>query len=962
MLGSTVKTAVGLDPSTSLHRELLHRFTQLRHSSSRARFLATYPELLCAETVQRLTDLSRDQAKMDPAKAFCLAKLAMVVARRLSDRSARALGLRAMGNALYASGQNHAAIAYHQKARRMFATARDRPELARTLSASIQPLILTGQYKRALANAKLARQIFAALKDDWRLARLDLNTGNIFHRQDRFEKALKWYRRAHRYFFVNADKDLEAMGVALHNIAMCLVSLNDFPGAMAAHQEARAFAEKHGMNVLVAQTDYNIAALHYMRGEHSRAIRMLHETLETCRKANDLYHFALCHLDLSEIYLQLNLNGPAEEMAEQASVTFKKLGMNYEAGKSLVNLALAVAQQNQLMTAMKKLTGARRQFVREKNSAWPFLIDFYQAIIMTKLGRYGEAIIRCRVATRFFLKANIPEKQALGYLLSAQLCLLTGRLAEGARTCSRALAVLNKADLPLLLCQAHQLMGQILMKEGKRQDAYCSYQQSRTLLETLRNDLALEELRISFMENRLEIYESLVRLCLKPECLSEAFTYIEHAKSRSLQDLMSGPQPVDSLLCHENAAQDKAREIRAEIKQLSRRFVEEQLRNPANSSQVLINLQNEIRKREKELLRIERVVQASDAAPTHLNASKPVSLNEIQACLAADCTLLEYFQIQDQILVAIVTRRTLSIEVVTKDRHIIPTIQHLEFQLSKFRFHPEYTSTFGNSLLQAIRRHLQVLYTALLAPIVKQIVGNRLIIVPHGALHRLPFQAFFDGQKYLIDEFAICYAPSASIYHVCGSRAVTLGETNLVMGVPDAAAPLIRNEATAVAGIIPQAHLLLDEDANLTALEEMGPNCRFIHIASHGYHRHDSPMFSGVRLSDSILTLYDLYRLKLAAQLVTLSGCSTGISTVAQGDELLGLVRGLLCAGARAALLTLWDVKDQSTLEFMSVFYTHLVAGAHMSTALQRAVWHIRNTYPHPYFWAPFNLVGNIGV
>lgn len=119
-------------------------------------------------------------------------------------------------------------------------------------------------------------------------------------------------------------------------------------------------------------------------------------------------------------------------------------------------------------------------------------------------------------------------------------------------------------------------------------------------------------------------------------------------------------------------------------------------------------------------------------------------------------------------------------------------------------------------------------------------------------------------------------------------------------------------------------------------------------------------MFSGIKLGDSILSLYDLYRFKLPAELIVLSGCATGVSTVAGGDELLGLVRGLIYAGARAALLTLWDVQDRSTLEFMTSFYKHLTAGENKAIALQRAVQAVREQYPHPYYWAPFSLVGNL--
>lgn len=112
-------------------------------------------------------------------------------------------------------------------------------------------------------------------------------------------------------------------------------------------------------------------------------------------------------------------------------------------------------------------------------------------------------------------------------------------------------------------------------------------------------------------------------------------------------------------------------------------------------------------------------------------------------------------------------------------------------------------------------------------------------------------------------------------------------------------------------------------------------------------------------MGDSLLTLYDLYRFKLPVDLITLSGCATGANTVAGGDELLGLVRGLLFAGASSALLTLWDVQDRSTLEFMTHFYKFLVAGANKADAVQQAMQAVRNSFPHPYYWAPFTLVGN---
>jgi len=91
---------------------------------------------------------------------------------------------------------------------------------------------------------------------------------------------------------------------------------------------------------------------------------------------------------------------------------------------------------------------------------------------------------------------------------------------------------------------------------------------------------------------------------------------------------------------------------------------------------------------------------------------------------------------------------------------------------------------------------------------------------------------------------------------------------------------------------------------------------------------------------------------------VTLSGCATGLNVVAVGDELLGLIRGLIHAGAQSLMLSLWDVDDQSSAQLMSSFYGRLLVSGNKALALQGAMQELRKTAAHPFYWAPFCLVG----
>jgi CHAT domain-containing protein len=157
------------------------------------------------------------------------------------------------------------------------------------------------------------------------------------------------------------------------------------------------------------------------------------------------------------------------------------------------------------------------------------------------------------------------------------------------------------------------------------------------------------------------------------------------------------------------------------------------------------------------------------------------------------------------------------------------------------------------------------------------------------------------------------------------------------------------------------ATLLLGCNATYEQLRRAAPRTRLLHIASHGYFRADNPRLSGIHLGDFHVSAHDLAQLQLSADLVALSGCATGLNAVSGADELIGLERALLSAGARSLLLSLWDVHDESAAEFMKCFYAHFQNGSGASQSVRRAALEIKRRYPHPYYWAPFFIVGNHG-
>ena len=1002
-----------------LSAKLLEELANLKDDAGRAEFLSRH-NIRRAEFVQQLNDASREKLRIDPHQALALAEAAVAIANKLprkvpADREALARAYRAKANALYTIGDNAQALDYHGCALDIFSKTLNAEEQARTLNSSIQPNILLGRYEQALEAAEGARAIFTLTGDARRLGHVEINVGNIYHRQDRFEEALVCYERA--YEMLTPLRDTEGLAVTLYNMAVSLITLNDFPRALASYQRAREMFVRYGMTLLVTQSDYNIAYLYYLRGEYGRAIQMLRATRVESEKNGDAHVLALCFLDLSEIYLELNMSDEARQIAHEGCERFQDLGMGYEEAKCLANEAMASSQLGKALGALELFSQAREILSREKNLVWPSLIDLYQAVVLFDEGRFFESRRLVHRSAAFFETSVLHGKAALCHLLLARIAVRTDDLATARLECGRAIARVKGVESPSLRYQAHFLMGQIEQAAGEASAAYASYQAARTELETLRGSLRGEELKIAFMKNRLEVYECLVELCLgdmlrreaRQEELrknnplfgerqsatiastveTEAFAYIELAKSRSLAELLlhpgasfAGPSEGQSGLVR------RIREMREELNWYYRRIEREQLSAETPSSDRIESLQKEAVSRENDLVRVLRELRSEEASPGAESADGLPSLESICESLPPQAALVEYFTVRDQFVAAVLVRGRLRIVPLTPVSRVMNLVRLLRFQLSKFSLGPEYTGAFQETLLRASRAHLHELYRELFAPLLdcllreggsvapeasdkSAVVGTgggavestgitHLVIVPHGVLHALPFHALYDGESYLIDRFAISYAPSAGIYSVCHRKQSSASKSALIIGVPDERAPLIADEARAIADTLPGSQLVMGAESGDEALRNSGADYRLIHIATHGVFRQDNPMFSGIRLGASYLNLYDLYQLRLNAEMVALSGCATGLNVVSAGDELLGLTRGLLFAGAQSLLLTLWDVHDRSTAEFMTALYQNLPNAPDRATAFQSAVRDLRTRYPHPYYWAPFTLTGKV--
>jgi CHAT domain-containing protein len=289
-------------------------------------------------------------------------------------------------------------------------------------------------------------------------------------------------------------------------------------------------------------------------------------------------------------------------------------------------------------------------------------------------------------------------------------------------------------------------------------------------------------------------------------------------------------------------------------------------------------------------------------------------------------------------------------------------LDELRFQLGRAELGKEYLTRHHDRLRLRLHEILAQLYQLLLVPLRPDLTAKRLLIVPAGPLHRLPFHALWDGTDYLLANYECSYAPSASVVVMRRARSTDRHSIQSWAGlaVDDAAIPAARAEVMGAAGYFADAHLYLDEAAGRQGLERAA-QANVLHLATHGLFRPDNPFFSALKLADGWIDVREIYRLPLQARLVILSACESGAGQIRGGDEVVGLARGFLGAGANEILASLWNVHDESAVTLMDNFYRHLMHDIQErpAAALRAAQLEGVAQQQHPYYWAPFFVIGD---
>lgn len=872
---------------------------------------------------------------------------------------------------LHLSGHHAEADALFEAAIGAMQDAKIAGEAAKVQRQRIDTLTQLGRYDEALQTARRARPVLIKSGRS-QLAQLENNVGNVYYRLDRYAKALDHYDKARAMLSGKAGRSMRA--VIDGNRSNIYVEIDQPDRALRLLEQCAAAWERSGQSLSAAQARSKVAYLDFLRGNYNTALTAYYQMRTRLQALRAPRLVAWCDLEIAEVLLALNAFGDAVESAASAERKFRELGMPYESAQAGLTQAIAAMGLGRFQESETTLMSVRAAVEAFGNQTFVATIDSYLANLSVRLNDPATALQRAESAARFFQKQKLPMRTAYARLFAARAAYQMKDLARADRMVRGSLRTISAFLAPALAYQCHHLVGLIERDRGRKRAALNAFRKAVATVEQMRGGIAGDELKTTFLRDKTEVYEDAITACIEQPAgarLEEAFKLVESSKSRALADLLaryirgSTNRPKGEKRQKPNAGMRvRLLKLIEDLNWYTSRANLEDDKGDQRRANMAGRYRQQVKKYERLVIQVFRRIEAQDSAFAEMHRMRAATVSELRQILAPCETAIEYFITGDRISAFVASNRRITlVRDIASKNEIEGVLSALRFQIEKFNLGRDYTDAHSAQLKYAADEYLAILYNSLLEPLMGFVENERLVVIPHAALHYVPFHALRDHAGYLVDRFEISYAPSAGVLKLCRERSGQLpsgGRGRLVaFGVPQADTPSIADEIGCLSASFPNARTFVGSEATRENLLRFAPEARFLHLASHAYFRRDNPMFSFLKLADSQLNFYSLLDLKLKARLVTLSACHTGVNMVFPGDELHGLMRGFLYAGAPSLIASLWAVSDRSTAELMTDLYSRIASGESISRALRLAQLRSKETYGHPYHWAPFVLVGS---
>ncbi|MBI4389853.1 MAG: CHAT domain-containing protein [Nitrospinae bacterium] len=804
-------------------------------------------------------------------------------------------------------------------------------------------------YDKALDAFRASLRINEEIGEDLNRGRELRRIGRIYYlRLSAYGEARKYFVQANELFkkLGRADQAVET-GLELGLVAE---KEGNFAEALKFYREGQALAESKNLKPELSKAFLYQANSHWYQGDYQNAFKFQKLALEIAEDGGDKRQQTFVYNTLGLIYWTLN-----------------------DSRRALTHLNHSLTLAGEIHSPLDRATAYNNiGLVYRKDKKYPESVEYFQKALEMDVqlkSKWGQGYTHRNLGMSFMRMGRLDEaeghiKQAVA--LSSEIgnktnlvksMLEMGNLAIERKDCEKAVAVFRETGkmaeglrIQEVVWRAYRGEGFCLARLKRPEEALDAYKKAVETVDQMRAAIKVEEFQNGFLTDKQDVYKELVLLLLDQGKVEESFNFAERAKSRSFIDLL-GNQKISL----KNDASQKTYEKLLQQKQAIR-ALEDSLAKAADdesAGKLKEQLAGE-RNRYQDLL-IE--VKSESPEISAFVTVDALTLQELYGLLGDDVALVEYLTTENELVAWIVVNGKIDVvRVPVKEAELGALVKDYRMRIQR---------------LAPAEDQSAKLYEWVVKPAEKYFKGKRVLgIVPHGQLHYVSFASLRDAEGYLIEKKPIFYTPSASVLKFTFMRKFekTGRIKALALGNPDLKnfnydLPLAELEANAIRWDFPEIDVLTRDKATESWVHKHIGDYQIVHIASHGEFDSVNPLFSSLKLTsdleqDGSLQASEVFALNIKADLVTLSACQTGLGEIVGGDELVGLNRAFIYAGTHAIISSLWRVSDISTAVLIKHFYRNYIQ-EDKAESLRKAQLLVKKLYPHPAYWAGFNLTGD---
>ncbi|WP_138431063.1 CHAT domain-containing protein [Fodinibius saliphilus] len=898
------------------------------------------------------------------------------------------------------------ALTYYQQATDVVSSVNSDKRLVcqiKILAGIGETYTVKGKYDLAIQKLDRAEALYHQfqLNNPRVLSRIYNSHGTVYKKQGNYNRSLEHYLTSLQIDRKTLPDQHPELAKSYNNIAIIYYYQSDYKRALDHMKSAvRVLTGFHGRNHwLVARGYNNIGIVYSEMGELAKATEYLKKTLSVRKNilGKDHPEIAIGYQNLGAIFYDRNKYEQAIENYKKAQdIHLKHFPEGHpELANVYANLGQAYDKKGNYKKALNFYHKDLDINLDLLSKNHPFIGDTY-----SKIGKTYAHINNFEQALQYFERAisifvsNYNKEIDIGEV------------------------VLKDVLYPAKLLEVLQLKGQTIKQQAAKSADYRSlldqslqtYLQTVQLINKLQKSYNREESKFLLRERTSVIYNEGFQTAFQlyqetgnPDYKKYAFYFATQSQSQILLEQMQKDAAQkfanipDSLIARETNLRNKLTTLQQQLSSLA------QTPKQTDSTKQLA-LKDSLFHLQKTLSSHNQTLEETYPKYYRLKYQPLVTkVSEIQnKFLTPQETVIQYYFSSQNLYAFTITNSTFQLWEVSTDSLLTNKVNAYRKVLTE------------DSSVSDFRSGSYSLYQQLIEPIKEGIDGNKLLIIPDGTLHYLPFESLVtDPQKnqnpirfyelpYLIHDYTVSYMTSANyfeLYHQeqtgksapskeflafapVFSEISTAEKRDLYPGYnrPLPSLPLSKQEVHKVeelmsysSGFWPfrdkkESTIFVKEEATEENFKNLPlKDYRYIHLATHAYVSEENPHQSGILFSVSpeepkggILHASEIYNLSLNAELVTLSACKTGVGEMAKGEGIISLSRAFQYAGARNLLVSLWNVNDRATSRLMIKFYEQYQNEESISLALQRGKKEIitKRRYAHPKYWAPFIFIG----